>query len=811
MPHFVMFRSINTRDPECYAGTHELTFSDLAESFEDPEIVQTKDLAPLLCFVRSTKPEIRQARYVTHATIAAFDVDGVDPKAFDTLLADLRSRDLAYAWHTTFSHMDLTKNPGEPPGRYRLFLPISEDIPAVHWKHARAAMVQEVFGTGPVQPDRQANDIARLLYIPSVPHERRDHYAWDRFEGKPLNTQALIGIGRTLPVSVTGGRTLTLVPQDITSLSQLYKRRRGFSGATHESLKALARGNPYADPGRRETATRDLTWQIAREYPQATTESVCAVFEPSLQLMEHDHPDGCPTLEDVAYRFESALEKIDYDKRQQLRGIDEELEEKLLRIMYGFPRGPASKEEIEADAKSLGLTINDYLTSGLVLRTNKQIFCRDIARGMYREASDQTAKGVIAQYLVAIESVDLMHTSDKGLRPKPLDQLVSDYGRSMTGGVVYDLTIPDTRVDFQEGRIRVSPCPLMFKEPIYDAWTDDWLERLGGDQYERLIDWLAMYTKLDQPLPALYIEGAPNTGKSLFGSALASLYGDGLFVEADTIFGNESFNADLNRNPLVVADEVFPRTFRGEPDTEALRKFVQDRKKTYKRKYMGNTAIYGCHRVLITANHPNALTQHGASGLSKADFEAIGDRLIHICTGDDVSAWMRDQVVPPEYVTGGVFARHLLWLRENHKPPMRGRFWVPGSCDGLLHRMATTGSVAEGVCEILLQCLDGAENMTKTQGAVAIHEGDLVVVARKLSHCWRAFFGTENPPKPNTLNNALNSLITDRKQIMVKGQRKRVGVIDIDRLADYAENVGHGADVVLERFDQLTSKKEVNK
>lgn len=809
MPEISLFRSVS---PSSYMGSQDYPFSWLVDLARTPEEVRTKEGAPLLVFARSTDPGSRKGANVTHATLAVFDVDGVAESAFSTLLQSLRVRKLAYLWHTTASH----KIKGQPGyrGRYRLMMPISRDIGKGEWKRTRKSLIKHVFGDLEVQPDAAANDIGRLYYVPSVTRESADNYAWEHHEGDPIDVDSARLLTPDTVDSPVCDRSLTAT--DLKAWLPKYKRRKSFRGDVHDAAKRLIAGDTLAESGDRERTIRDLTWALAVEFPDATPESVRALFTPSIQLMEAENPTGCPTLEEVEDRFARALEKVLETRAEGRRGLSLTESENLLRGLWGTSRGPADAEEIAADAAMLGMTLDEYLNRGLIFRAAKQIFIRNIAKHRYEVFQKDDALAGARQLLVAIPHVEFTRVTERGVVPRTFDELTLAHG-AILQRVEQILSAEHTSVDRQTSTLCLSPCPLHELAPEYDKWTDDWLRVLAGRLYPSLITWLAKFTDLDQPLPVVYLEGAPNTGKSLLAASLAALYGNGKPIDAEDVMGGGAFNATLTGNPLVVADEYFPVDWKGNPNTHLLRKFVQERTKTLRVKYAHDTILRGCHRVLITANHGDALTFKTGATLTPNDIKAIEDRLIHIHTPERAAQWIKGEEdagrLDHSYVTNKTFAKHVMWLRDNHESESQGRFYVPGYCPSLVNKMATSGDVADGICEILVRALLRTDDMAKTAGAVFLHydrkdqDVQLCVIPKGISECWASFRLAAKRPTPTEVNRVLGSLKSGGRQIKRGQDRPRVTYVNLDRLIAYAEQAGIAADSVEERFIDLANKE----
>lgn len=181
-------------------------------------------------------------------------------------------------------------------------------------------------------------------------------------------------------------------------------------------------------------------------------------------------------------------------------------------------------------------------------------------------------------------------------------------------------------------------------EPVFHDTVDQYLRLLGGDSQEPLLDWVTSVTKLDTPSKALFLHGAPGTGKTLLTCGLTRLW----TTKHPTRFRDvvAAFNESLAISPLVSVEEGIP---------EKLRYFIQQQHRTLRRPFRPNKPMTGFLRFLITA-----------SNYYPDDIQAIEDLILSINVGNDAAQFLRslgDEL--NTFIESDTIAQHALWLREN--------------------------------------------------------------------------------------------------------------------------------------------------
>ena len=101
---------------------------------------------------------------------------------------------------------------------------------------------------------------------------------------------------------------------------------------------------------------------------------------------------------------------------------------------------------------------------------------------------------------------------DGGVVEKEKDLLCREYGKVLYGN--YDLEIP-RRFDWAAAlSLAVERRRLVPEEAPPES--EAWIEALGGDYADKLLDWLATMLRFDVPTAALFIAGSKGSGEVAF-------------------------------------------------------------------------------------------------------------------------------------------------------------------------------------------------------------------------------------------------------------------------------------------------------
>lgn len=319
--------------------------------------------------------------------------------------------------------------------------------------------------------------------------------------------------------------------------------------------------------------------------------------------------------------------------------------------------------------------------------------------------------------------------------PEILQQHSTDAAR-----VVADLRLSSSQWDATARTFFEACAPLRPVRPAYTQEIQDWLELLGGEHADKLLDWVASVTRLDQQCAALYLSKNTGSGKSMLATGLARLWGSSP-TQLKNIVGN--WNTDLTRCPLVVADEHLPPSWgRSTTASAELRELVGSSTRTLTRKFLPNVDLVGAIRLVLIANDKSMLPFDESLGTN--DMEAIGSRFLHIRTTAKSAEYLRSlggkNGRTRDWVSGDKIAAHALWLKDNRKVVPGARFVVEGHAAGVQEDLVTETKIGSLVCEVIARTLASSRPMA-AGGAPAVRAGGgrLLVstpgVADQWKHC----------------------------------------------------------------------------
>jgi hypothetical protein len=259
---------------------------------------------------------------------------------------------------------------------------------------------------------------------------------------------------------------------------------------------------------------------------------------------------------------------------------------------------------------------------------------------------------------------------------------------------VYD---PDTN------RLTLAALRWTQRDPVFHEDIDRWLRALFGPLYEAGEQWLASLTTLERPAPCLFLTGPKQLGKSLLACGLAALWRrpePATLVEAIS-----SFNESTAECPLVFSDEELPKDM----SFGAFREMITSHSRRVNRKGLSKITLIGCVRVIIAANNDQVLRYQKTGALTRADLDAIADRLLVIRCHDAAREVV--QTLDTDAVAQYRLAEHVLHLAATVPLEAKGQRMAakPGGGESLLGKV-----VANRHSEILMRLknvLDGVEDL----------------------------------------------------------------------------------------------------
>jgi hypothetical protein len=375
----------------------------------------------------------------------------------------------------------------------------------------------------------------------------------------------------------------------------------------------------------------------------------------------------------------------------------------------------------------------------------------------------------------------------------PLATILNNYGAAVDktvfvsgqDGTLYDA---DHGIIMQ-GVHQVATCPAVYHEDIAT-----WLNHLGGDDVDGLLDWLAAVTYTSsEPICALYLEGPPGIGKSLIIHGIASLWGSAP-CDYNQITGN--FNGGLLTSPLLAADEgITYSKFAEHNASEIFRNYVANSSHFINQKHKQPATLNASLRVIVCSNDENGIPFRKALG--KDGIDAIVERILHINTGPGTRKYLdslggrsgvRDWIRPSNQP--GKIAEHLLWLRENRKLAGEGRFLVSGKMSPWHRQFVADQGYKPAVLTVINKLLTRANKTPNYAAASGVwiksqqEEGVVWVNVGTVYDNWDSYAGISRP-KATTIANTVKMLATgEARQVRFGDARKYCWPIDFQSFVD---------------------------
>jgi len=350
-----------------------------------------------------------------------------------------------------------------------------------------------------------------------------------------------------------------------------------------------------------------------------------------------------------------------------------------------------------------------------------------------------------------------METRNPQRKPRGISEYLADYGRQAVDVIVEMGRKKSVFHSEINGGTLIDGCCIPVDIPARENKdVAAWLKEFSGAYHEKMLDWIATSARLDHPTCALYIEGPPSSGKGLFASGIASLWGSGATSYADA---TGKFNDALTRNPVVLVDEMFQSFDGGDGFSGGFRTLIGESTRQLRRKNLPSATLRGCPRLIIAANNGDALKL--TENLGRDDLLAIAERILHVkhntaprdflgyMGGRDFTAgWVLD-----EYGRPGAIAQHAKFLAQTRNVATGARFLVQGEIADW-HRDLMGNSGIQGAT---LAALAHYIDREKEIAGVEVAGKYIFVNVPALRGQWGLLMG-DQPPREGTLANALKTL-----------------------------------------------------
>lgn len=728
----------------------------------------------------------RAVANVQRVHFGVLDVDGVTNEQVESLCTILAP--YAHVLYSTWGHAA-----ARPLFKLRVVTPFDRPVEASEWR-AFWPRFNYWFGS---YGDTQCKDPSRIYFVPACPYKDQQELIWYSQEGRQLSVDAITRLD--LPAEVllkeaASQRTEAIHEEDLKLLARrLTQRSKPFMQSMGRALRHVLKGETFAEDGARDDTTFKLTGVIAAEFPGADPASVAAHFARSLALMGAD----APTVQDVADKLSRHQDELERARLDKDRTKNQVTRSRIREALGGDREHPYTQVELE-EAAALQQTSVEGLRTRWVIQSGVSYYVlvngkygppygeKDIVNGAIRDLAPAASAGV-----------DVYTETRDGVRPKSAAELVEQYG-AVAKKVVVSMTEQHGRYDSrpESQTFYEAAAPRRPVEPVDHPEVQQWLELLGGARADKLLDWVAVVTKLDTPCAALYLDGVPGTGKTLLADGLARLWASKRATPMEDAMG--TFNDALMACPLVLADEVLPRDFKGNARTHDLRVFIPQDKRVLKRKYRAPATLVGCTRSIITANNDTLLSDH--TQLTANDIAAIAERLIYL----KCDAPARDYLdgLPREtlekFAKGDWIAEHALWLAQTRKVVSDGRFLVKGTGAELHTALTTSAGLNGAVCNwLVMYLLEPAKVDSLGDGLVGTFEGRLYATPRGIAQRWTSYATNVHAPSSTQVKKALRALGAETDTTFRGATQARFYELRTDYLVYWAITNGYATEETL--------------
>lgn len=606
----------------------------------------------------------------------------------------------AYVWHSTRKH-----RPVDGKLRYRVAVQLSRPVEGRRWKEFYTTCV-EAFAASINRTDGSTCDPTRLFYLPARIEGGAD-FESGQAQGQPLDVDTVF---EEIAAQKRAGK-----PTDREQLERLLtsKPKSDFDALGQRTLKALLHGPEpeYAPQGQRDEALFACAHYVARRLQNVDPQSIVDALAAGLDFPGCRHAGGKTLL--------AKVERAMNDIAEQLNGTDPVTMCQLNRS------GPYTEVEISRYIAEQNIADKRALSRQMLLihRSNVYVF----TKGDYQYAGTRDSSDFLAMQELALGiniGVHLQTSGDQGIKDKPWKNVLKEFG-SAVRNVKPALHVHTSYVDWPTQTLWHAICPRRPDlVPAHDPAIESWLETWGDDT---LLDWLATAPKLEKATAALFLHGAPNSGKTMLAQGLATIWGNPPTAMEGL---GENFNDEITQCPIVFADETIPERFR--KDSGLLRRLITATHVTLNRKYMESAKLHGAVRVIIAKNN---MTLFGpGESMTREDVDAVAERLLY---------YRLNEASP--YFHPVRLAQHILWLEETRVVDAENtsRLWVKGR-DSALHRhMRISSRDRSLVCQFVLEMLMNPSPIRDANATSMNLRGGVAVSPLLIYRRWDTYLGKE--------------------------------------------------------------------
>lgn len=719
---FCLFDHTRAVQPQAYDLTWEAFCTEIIGR-EHRQTALPKDQVPLFSPVEYAPGTTRGNKNVVAIHALALDFDKLPDATTDATLQRLIDAGLSFVAYTSFSHA--ARHAADGSSSFRVVIELSRPVTPAEWPGFWTAVVGQLA----LLCDPACKDAARIYALA---------YASDTTgatinvnPGKPIDVDIVLPSAAVNPQPPRETPRLGVVTPDELRLAAAKITKKSGDKAKLEAacLRKIAKGDAYQTPkDGRHTVMLTITSALVREFPYATTEALASTLDVSHKVMQTDDPSY-----DAAARHIDAARAIDGARNKRDVFITELREqEQANKAQANLAARADGKDTAYSEAELADICArNDFSRAELPKRwimRKGEGSCYVLTLKGYRGPYSKGEIITVARDYLPPAGITVVKLTKEGQRYKTPTELLDECSSNFEiSQVVLGEDHGHTTREGAKIIMHEAACERAGITSEYSERAERYAKLLGAAHPEKFFDWLATYDDLSRPSCAIYLEGAPGVGKSVFGEAIARMWRNAVPVTLGNARGD--FNDCLTSSPIVTVDEGWPDKLKA-ADSSVFRDFVSRTSHELSRKYMSGSKIIGAMRLVLTANSDKLLK---FSDLDSQDArEAVATRLLHLPIPEgSENPFAKDPTLFQHLVTDRGFAKYCLWLKANRvvtAPPERVGFWVTGEMSSSITGMALASDASTQVCEWAAGIVANPKLLgTRYKGLVRIEDGELYV------------------------------------------------------------------------------------
>lgn len=547
--------------------------------------------------------------------------------------------------------------------------------------------------------------------------------------------------------------------------------------------QAVLKGESIAPGGERDIALQRICALIATIDPDTDPETLAEVLRPSLTVWANE-PDA---RHDIDGELSKAVDKIArsqaYGKEKRAKDQTEAAKMKQLSIALARrldgEKGAYSDEEIMQFANDQNCTVEEFQKRWIVQK-GKAFYIYVDGRYKGPRVKDELECALPTDLAPAPVMWTVTDVDSGKIRKRTAKEMAAYYG-SVAGRIVADLRIDKSYYDPETETFYEAVCPRRSIAPKHHHEVDRWLRLLGGENADKLLDWLATVTDLSMQTCALYFSGTPGAGKGMFAKGVARLWTDGAPTRLANILNG--FNHDLTRCPVIFADEKLPDK---KGISSELRELIGTETMTLARKHIDNADLKGAVRIILAGNNEHLLAVDKDEELGPDDLEAIAGRFLHIDVGPEAREYLNSlggAQGTKGWVDEDIIAGHVLWLAANRTVTPGKRFLVEGHMTQMHEMLATAGKWTALTCEWIVRHMVERQPAVVSKHGAVIGNGELLVNSHVIVDCWDSYIRSAGRPSVQLIGRSLTNVSKGTRRI----KNVRYHAIKVDALLRWAD------------------------